>query len=108
MANLTETSALEEKDRIDLQQNYDCNSPSSCSRTTIHGLPNEILGLSLSLLGVGNFRYAHLACKMFLNAYLVSVRDEKMTTGKSTLPFRVRRNTLMRHKHMSIFSGTVS
>lgn len=83
MVDLPEASPNEKKRRIGLQQNDYCDSLSSCSSTTIHGLPNEILGLTLSLLGGRHFRYAPLACKMFLGAYLASLSADKITTGKS-------------------------
>lgn len=83
MVDLPEASPNEKKRRIGLQQNDYCDSLSSCSSTTIHGLPNEILGLTLSLLDGRHFRYAPLACKMFLGAYLASLSADKITTGKS-------------------------
>jgi len=49
---------------------------------TIHNLPNELHGLSLSFLGAGHFRYGPFACKMLLKAYLATVSDKKITSGE--------------------------
>ena len=51
---------------------------------TIHNLHADLLGLSLSFLGVGHFRYGPLACKMLLEPYLATVSDDKkITSGES-------------------------
>ena len=52
--------------------------------TTINQLADEVIGISLGLLGgVGHFRYGPLACKMFLKASEVNKDFKKITTGES-------------------------
>ena len=52
---------------------------STTNATTIYDLYNDLLRLSHSFLGVGHFRYAGIACKMFLKANLTMNGDEKIT-----------------------------
>jgi len=66
--------------RIDMQEQQEQQQ----QQYTIHNLHPELIGLSLSFLGVGHFRYGPLACKMLLKPYLATVsNDEKITSGES-------------------------
>lgn len=76
--------------QIDLYQNEvpvaaaDDNS-TTITTTTIHGLPDEILGICHSYLGVGHFGFIAPVCKKFKAVYLantVSVNN-KFTNGES-------------------------
>ena len=49
--------------------------------TTIYDLNNDILASSHSLLGIGHFRYAGMACKLLLEASRAA-SDEKVTNMK--------------------------
>ena len=54
------------------------------TRTTIHQLADEVIGMSLALLGSnGHFRYGPLACKMFLRASKLDKHFKKFTSGES-------------------------
>ena len=50
--------------------------------TTIYDLNNDLLAISHSLLGVGHFRNAGIACKLFLEASGTAGSDEKVTSMK--------------------------
>ena len=50
--------------------------------TTIYDLNNDLLAISHSLLGIGHFRYADIACKLLLEASRAA-SDEKVTSMKS-------------------------
>jgi hypothetical protein len=50
--------------------------------TTIYDLNNDILASSHSLLGIGHFRYAGMACKLLLEASRAATSDEKVTSMK--------------------------
>ena len=54
------------------------------TRTTIHQVADEVIGMSLALLGGnGHFRYGPLACKTFLRASECNKHFKKITTGES-------------------------
>lgn len=57
--------------------------PAPGNSSTIHDLPNEVLGLCLSFLGAGHFLFAALVCKLFKNTYLACVSESNITCGKS-------------------------
>jgi len=75
--------------RIDLQEEPDGEAAvlvagDNTTVTTIHHLPDDVLGLSLELLGgIGHFRYCPLACKLFLKASEKNSHCKKITTGES-------------------------
>jgi len=50
---------------------------------TIFCLPREILGISLSFLGVGCFEIVALVCNRFKTVYLTDVIDKKITSAES-------------------------
>ncbi len=50
-----------------------------CVYTVLH-LPDELLGLSQSFLGDGEFRFIAPVCERFKSTYLDHVSDEKTTT----------------------------
>ena len=56
---------------------------STTNATTVYDLYNDLLRLSHSFLGVGHFRYAGIACKMFLQANLTVNGDKKITNTKN-------------------------
>ena len=49
--------------------------------TTIYDLNNDLLAISHSLLGIGHFRFAGIACKLLLEASRTA-NDEKVTSMK--------------------------
>ena len=68
--------------KIDVQQNNHNGLPAE--KYTILVIPNEVLGLSLSYLGTGDFGFISPVCKRFKSAYLTYVTSEKkITTGRS-------------------------
>jgi hypothetical protein len=52
------------------------------TNSTIFHLPNEILEISLSLLGVSRFRFTALVCNRFKAVNLTDVSDEKITSAE--------------------------
>ena len=70
------------RSRLDLQQNHGNNI--TTTRTTIHQLADEVIGISLQMLGGnGHFRHGPLACKMFLRASKLDKHFKKFTSGES-------------------------
>ena len=53
-----------------------------CVYTVLH-LPNELLGLTHSFLGDGEFGFIAPVCKRFKSTYLDHVSDKKTTTVES-------------------------
>ena len=77
MASHDDNNKIEQHPHSSQQKN------SANTSTTIQDLPVKVLGIPLSLIGVGHFRYGPFACKMLLKAYQDSVSFEKSTTAKS-------------------------
>ena len=50
--------------------------------TTIYDLNNDLLAISHSLLGIGHFRNAGIACKLLLEASRTAKSDKKVTSMK--------------------------
>jgi hypothetical protein len=56
--------------------------PLHLNNLSVNDLHTDLINLIHKFLGIGHFRYAPLACKMFLDAHL-TVNIEKITTAKS-------------------------
>jgi len=70
--------------RTQLGLHYNEVNNNTVTRTTIHELDEGEVGLSLAMLGGnGHFRYAPLACKMFLRTSKLNTYFKKITTGES-------------------------
>ena len=60
------------------------NTNTTTRTTTIHQLGDEVIEISLALLGGnGHFRYGPLACKMFLRASELNPHFKKISSGES-------------------------
>jgi len=57
------------------------NDDTICVYTVLH-LPDELLGLSHSFLGDGDFGFIAPVCKRFKTVYLAYVNDETITTDE--------------------------
>ena len=74
------------KRRLRSQQNQDAaaaviHQNTTTTRTTIHQLADEVIGISLGLLG--HFQYGPLVCETFLRASELNKHFLKITTGES-------------------------
>ena len=84
----TDSAPPPKKIRLGLQQNQENvlaaavnHQNTTTTRTTIHQLADEVIGISLGLLG--HFQYGPLVCKTFLRASELNKHFLKITTGES-------------------------
>lgn len=71
---------------IQCSDNANTTTGTNHTNSTIHSLPVEVIGLSLSLLAKhGHFRYAPLACKTLRNAYSNFVSEDTITRAESVV-----------------------
>lgn len=71
---------------IQCSDNANTTTGTNHTNSTIHSLPVEVIGFSLSLLAKhGHFRYAPLACKTCRNAYSNFVSEDTITRAESVV-----------------------